>query len=191
MKRAILVGVACLFATASQSKGASILVGQCIEGATCFNSGAPWSDSLTLANLTSLGLGSTVPLIAAQTSMTIIRLGVTTLTFTTSGSPVTETLPEFSGGAHGDPCNLCEIDTVGTFAIPSNALSAIISGNFGNSANPTSAGVNVCLGSGAGPCSAATVPEPGTLKSLGATLVALAGLHWLRRRMRTIPTSPV
>jgi hypothetical protein len=72
---------------------------------------------------------------------------VTTITFATTGSPVAEMIGEFSGHSHPtDPCNMCEVDTVGSFSIPSNALSAVISGTFGNSANPTSAGVDLFLG---------------------------------------------
>jgi hypothetical protein len=157
-----LVGMLALIAPSSKAD-TTILVGQCIEFATCYSSGTPtpWSDTLTIADLTALGLGSTVDLTAAQTSQFIMRLGVTTFSFDTTSGNVTETLGEFSGtGSHPDPCNFCEIDTVGTFMIPTNALDGTISGTFGNSVVPNSAGMNVCLGTG-DPCAApATVPEP-------------------------------
>jgi hypothetical protein len=135
---------------------------------------------LSLADLTSLGLGSTVDFTAGQTSEFVIRLGVTTVTFDTSGGPVVETLPEFSGGFHNDPCNFCEVDLVGTFSIPADALDATISGTFGNSLNPTSAGVNVCLGSGGPPCAATTIPEPASLTLFGSGLLGFVSL--VRRR---------
>jgi hypothetical protein len=131
-----------------------ILVAQCIEFAACWTSGTPtpWSSTLSSTDLASLGLGTTQPLVAAQTSESIIRLGTTTITFDTTTGAVTETLGQFSGfAAHPDPCNFCEIDTVGTFMIPANATDATISGTFGNSVVPNSAGVNVCLGEGP-PC---------------------------------------
>jgi hypothetical protein len=86
--------------------------------------------------------------VAGQTAESIIRLGVTTITFTTPGGPVVQTLGEFNGGDHSDPCNFCEVDTVGTFMVPSNATGATISGTFGNSQIPNSAGVNLYLGNG-------------------------------------------
>jgi hypothetical protein len=182
-----LLGLAGLFAAAPQSKGASILVGQCIEFAACWSSTTPtaWSDTLTLGQLTSLGLGSSVPLIVAQTSMTFIRLGVTTFAFTTGTGPVTETLGEFSGGPHTDPCNLCEIDTVGMFLIPANATAGTISGFFGNSVVANSAGANVCLASGLGAC-ATIIPEPGTISLVGAAFIGLSGLvYWRRKTLRS------
>ncbi len=137
-----------------------ILVGQCVEFATCWSGSTPtpWSDTLTKAQLASVGLGATQPFIAAQTSRSIIRLGATTISFTTPDGSVSENLPEFSGGLHGDPCNFCEIDTVGNFSIPADATAATISGTFGNSIVPNSAGANLCLGAGA-PCAAAPPPN--------------------------------
>ncbi|MBV9202710.1 MAG: hypothetical protein JOY83_23855, partial [Alphaproteobacteria bacterium] len=130
-----------------------ILVGQCVEFAPCWTGPGPtpWSDTLSAANLASLGLGTTQPFVAAQTSETTIRLGATAITFDTTTGPVTESLGQFSGGVHSDPCNFCEIDTVGDFTIPSNATDATINGTFGNSIVSSSAGVNLCLGAGP-PC---------------------------------------
>jgi hypothetical protein len=184
--RTVLLAAVTLSVVAPASHATAILVAQCVEFATCWSSATPtpWSDTLTTANLTSLGLGTTQPLVAAQTSETIIRLGVTTIDFTTSGAPVIETLPEFSGGTQSDPCNFCEIDTVGTFSIPANAVSATISGFFGNSVVSNSAGVDVCLGSGA-PCALASVPAPSLGSGLSGLTVALFLLTgWATARCR-------
>lgn len=182
----VLVLVAMSLA-APQSKAASIFVGDCVEYAACWSSGSltPWSDTLTLGDLTSLGLGTDTPFIVAQTSAYVIRLGVTTMTFDTSSGPVTETLGEFNGiGDYSDPCPApyCEVDTVGTFAIPSDALDATISGTFGNSVVPNSAGECLFLGSDSAGCpETKTAPEPATLTLIGIGLLGLAPT--LRRRL--------
>ena len=139
--------------TTTVSSPDPILVGQCIEFAVCWTGPGPtpWSDTLSTANLVSLGLGTTQPFVAAQTSEFVTRLGATTITFDTPTGPTTESLAQFNGSPHSDPCNFCEIDTVGDFTIPANATDATISGTFGNSAVSTSAGVDLCLGAGP-PC---------------------------------------
>jgi len=134
-----------LFVAAPVSK-AGVLVAQCIESQTCWTSGLAWSHDLSKADLVSLGLGTTVPLTAVQTSEYVMRLGVTTLTFSTPAGPVVQTVPEFNGAYHNDPCNPCETDTVGTFSIPATATSATINGSFGNSQVNTSAGLDLYLG---------------------------------------------
>jgi hypothetical protein len=124
--QAVLLGAVAVLVAAPRSHASAILVSQCIELATCWTSvtPTPWSDTLTTANLTSLGLGTTQPLVVAQTSEFVIRLGMTTIDFSTTTDPVVETLPEFSGlASHNDPCDFCEIDIVGDFSIPTNATS--------------------------------------------------------------------
>ena len=178
----LCVVVAGLAGLSPVSRATQIMVGQCVEYSTCWTNGASWSDSLSGTQLSDLGLGSSVPFIVAETSGYVIRLGMTTMTFTTGSGLVTQSLPEFSGSSQSDPCNLCEIDTVGSFSIPSDALSAVIGGTFGNSVVNSSAGANLCLGTGPGPCAVQqSVPEPSTLLLFGA---AVAGLPWLVRRHR-------
>ena len=173
-----VLGAASMLAAAAHSQATAILVGQCVEFTTCYSSTTPtpWGHTLTGADLTSLGLGTTQPLVAAQTSQFVIRLGTTTITFDTNSGPVTEALAVFNGNLHMDPCDLCEVDTVGTVPIPANATDATILGTFGNSINGGSAGVDLCLGSGP-PCAAvAGVVEPASLTLLSA---ALAGLSFI------------
>jgi hypothetical protein len=158
----------------------SILVGDCVEGAQCWNTGASWSDTLTGAQLSDLGLGANAPLIAAQTAEYVIRLGETTMTFTTGGGPATETLGEFSGNINNDPCNFCEVATVGNFFIPVDATAAVISGTFGNSGDGSSAGVELFLGALPSP-----VPESSNMALLmGGLAIVGAGM---RRRARNAP----
>jgi hypothetical protein len=180
---AALLATVAVFGAGAQSQASAILVGQCVESTTCFTSTTPtpWSHMLTGADLTSLGLGTTQPFVAAQTSQFVIRLGITTITFDTNGGPVIEMLPVFNGSFHTDPCNFCEVDTVGMLSIPGNATDATISGTFGNSVQPGSAGVNLCLGAGP-PCAAvADIAEPASLSLLGVGLAGLS-LIWFQRK---------
>jgi hypothetical protein len=180
---ATLVAPLIAMASPSTSKANSILVGQCIEFDACWNGPGPtpWTDTLSLTDLTSLGLGTTQPFIAAQTSQFGIQLGVTSITFDISGGgTVTQTLGEFSGGFNLDPCNYCEIDTVGSFLIPVGALDVRISGTFGNSVFDSSAGVDLWLGpipSAPGPVVGAGVP--GLIFGSGGLLA-----RWLQRRRK-------
>jgi hypothetical protein len=90
--------------------------------------------------------------------------------------------PAFAGSVHGGACNFCEVDIVGSFLIPSNAIDANISGKFGDDViSPSSAGVNLCLGSGT-PCAAVTgIVEPASLTLLSAAFIGL-GLVRLWRK---------
>jgi hypothetical protein len=80
----------------------SILVGQCVEDATCWSAGSPtaWSDTLTAAQIASLGTGI-VNFTAIQTSEFVIQLGETTLVQTNSTPAVPEpsSLVLFGSGA--------------------------------------------------------------------------------------------
>lgn len=66
----------------------TVLVAQCVENGVCYNSGAPWSDTLTASQIASLGTG-TVDFTAVQTSQFTTRLGVTTLDQGTSSTAIT------------------------------------------------------------------------------------------------------
>ena len=97
--KAALLGAISMVLVAPASHATASLVGQCIEFATCTFAGTPtpWSDSLSTANLTSFGLGTSQPLVAAQTATGLIRLGVTTIDFTTATGAVIETCPSSVG----------------------------------------------------------------------------------------------
>ena len=56
----------------------SILVGQCVEFTACYFGTTGWSDTLSAAQIASLGTGF-VNLTAVQTSQYVIRMGDTTL----------------------------------------------------------------------------------------------------------------
>ena len=170
----------------AKSQAAQVLLAQCPIDGECETSGpTPWSDTLTLAQLTSLGLDTEVPLIAAQINPVELRLGVTTADFTVSGGPnVIDTLPEFSGGDR--PAPPFDTDTVGNFLIPFDATGLTISGTFGNTANPTSAPTNVCLG--AGPCGTSpSVPETSTWAMM---LLGFVGLGYAGYRQRSSRAQP-
>jgi len=185
-KSLVLLGaLGVFFFAAPQSKADGMLVGQCVEFTVCWTGSTPtpWSDSLSFADLVAVttDAGSlTIPFIVEQNTMVTIRLGVTTMDFVTTTGPVAENLGEFNGtGAYSDPCPVslpyCETDTVGTFTVPGNSLSATISGTFGNSTVPNSAGECVYLGA-TGPCSLSGVatPEPTSVLLVATMLLGLA-----------------
>lgn len=67
-----------------------LLVASCVELAPCYTSVTPFSDTLTPAEIASLGTGI-VDFTAVQTSQFVIQLGETTLDQTSYGVP---TVPE-------------------------------------------------------------------------------------------------
>jgi hypothetical protein len=163
-----------------KAEATQILVGQCVEFAACYSTPTPlpWSDTLSLTQLTDLGLSTNTDFVATQTSQFTIRLGVTTADFTTLSGPVVETLPEYNGtGNFSDPGPYQPPTVVGTFFIPDNATGLTISGTFGNSTDPNSAGVNLCLGSGS--CSSA-IPEASTWVMMLAGFAGLGGFAGYR-----------
>jgi hypothetical protein len=103
-------------------------------------------------------------------------LGATSITFATTGGSVVESLPEFSGSAQSDPCNFCEVDTVGFFSIPSDALPA--TGTFGNSVFPNRAGGDIFLG----PFTPTATPLPTALPLFATGIGGLGLLGWDRKR---------
>jgi hypothetical protein len=183
---------ATLFVAAPLMRADGLLVGQCFEFTVCWTGSTPtpWSDSLSaadLANVEAAAGSAIVPFIVEQNAESVIRLGRTTVTFATIGGPVTESLGEFNGlASHTDPCPTalpyCETDTVGTFSVPTGALSAVISGTFGNSTVSNSAGECLYLGA-TGPCSLTQTPEPGSV-SLLFTLISGVGLVVVKKRLR-------
>jgi len=191
MKRRIAValfaGTMLLLLTVPQAKADDpIQVADCEEHTTCWTSGTPtaWSDSLSLADLTAVGLtteGNAVSLQALQDWGFTIRLGETKLTLFDGTSTTTQTLGEFNGsGSYADSYDAYwEIDTVGRFLGDGDAISGTISGTFGNSSVSNSSGVCVALGNGdaTGTC-AEGVPEPNSFAlmgiGLGSMLLALA-----------------
>jgi PEP-CTERM motif len=162
MRKIILAAIGAVGALAapSTSNAAVLLVGQCVQFSACYTSSSPthWSGTLSSGELGLLGLGTNEAFTAEQTSIIGIRLGVTSITFTTTGAPVTESLPQFSGGNHFT--GPFETDIVGSFFIPNNAISAVLSGTFGNTVNPNSSGVDLFFGPTTGLTTA--VPEPST-----------------------------
>jgi hypothetical protein len=164
---------------APSSARAAILVASCAQNAGCYASDTPvpWSYDLSEAQLVSLGLGGPAPYIVLQESCCTIRVGATSIVFDTASGPVTESLPEFNGLAgHGDPCNACEVDTIGEFSIPANAVSATISGTFGDSVVANTAAINLYLGA------ISAVPEPSAYLLLISGIGAL-GLMLRRARL--------
>jgi hypothetical protein len=194
MRKLMLSAVAVagiLMAGLTMPRASQILVGECYGGLdTCSISPTPtpWSDDLTLADLTSLGLGTSVPLVATQTTEYVIQLGATSITFDTNSGSVTDTLPEYSGGFYSDPGPYQPPTVLGEFVIPADALSAVISGTFGSDFSPNSSGVEVCLGSSGGPCGSVTAtPLPSTWTLLIAGIFGLGFLICPGRRKNAAP----
>ena len=135
-----------------------VLAAQCIQFSPCYFSSSPigWNYTVPASSL-ARARGTQVSLTAVQTSVFTVRLGPTTLRIQTPGGVVVQTLGEFSGNFHQDPCNPCEVDTIGTFSIPADAQSAVLSGTFGNSQYPNSSAVDVFLGIPESTCIAGAV----------------------------------
>ena len=156
---------------------AVILVNQCEEFQPCWSGPGPtpWSATITGAQLRSIG--PVAPLIVAQMSEYTMHLGETTMTFTTPGGPVSETVNGLDTFEFLlNPCNFCLVDTLGAFVIPADATSATLFGLYGDMSGSTypaggypfigsrtTAAVNLYLG-------AAPTPEP------GAWMLVLAGV---------------
>jgi len=171
-------------ASAAPSNAAVLLVGQCVDFNACSTSlsPTPWSGTLSSGELALLGLGTSQAFTAEQTSPITIRLGVTTISFMTSGTPVTESLPQFSGSAH--LTGPFETDVLGSFLIPLNATSAVISGTFGNSAFPNSSGVDLFFGPTTGITSG--VPEPSTWAMMILGFFGIGAMTYRRRKSATL-----
>jgi hypothetical protein len=154
----------------------SVLVAQCLSGAPCdiAETITPWSDSLSKADLQSLGLGMDVTLLAEQTDTFEMQLGATMVTFSTPSGSVMESVPAFSGTGHATCSGICETDSVGLFVIPPDATSAVISGAFGNSVAATTAPLNLYL-------QTTTVPLPASAWLL---LSGALGVLCMSRRKR-------
>jgi len=164
---------------AAPAASASILIAQCIEFAPCWEGetgGVAFSDTVGESQLATLGLGSTQPFTAAQTSEFVTQLGPTTFDFTTTGAPVIETVGDFTGGDHSDPCSgYCEVDTVAEILIPLDATGLTVTGSFGGNGIGSSAGVNLFLGPAVD-----LVPEPAAWTLMLIGVGAIGGA--LRRR---------
>jgi hypothetical protein len=175
MKRVLLALALAIGAVAgglsapATANATAILVAECDLHAACWNGpDVPWSYNLSGAQLASLGLGTSQPLMDVQTDCCVIRLSGLQITFQTPGGPVQQTAPDFNGnGVIG------EVDLVTTYFIPADATSAVISGIFGNSISDSSAAQKIYFG--------ALVPEPGTWAMM---IVGLAGLGGLARARR-------
>jgi hypothetical protein len=155
------------------SGSAAVLVAQCIESAPCYTQSTPWSYTLSADELSSLGLGTTQPFTAVQTSPFNIRLDETTISFGISNS-VIQIIPEFNGPR--DETLPFGSFLVASVFIPPDALFAIISGTFGNSTIPHSSGVDLFIGA---------VPLPAALPLFATGLGALGLLTWRRKRKQT------
>ncbi len=184
MKKSLVIAVVLIAASilaAPQARASNVLVAQCVEYSYCWNGGPnSFSHTFTYAELVGNGFaGNTETLVAAQTAKYVIRLGSLTIT---QGSN-TVSLGDDNGGFHDDPCDYCEIDTLGTFAVAADGNPLVISGTFGNSEVGSTAGVDICFGDGSdGPCTVPTTstPEPASVLMLGLGMAAI-GLKKLRK----------
>jgi hypothetical protein len=148
MKRVLLALALALSAFAGNlslsapAHASGILVAECVLDDACWNGPfVPWSDNLDLADLTGLGLGTSQDLTAIQTDCCYIRLSNLQIVFQTGGGPVNQTLPDFDGGGVTG-----EVDLLGSYFIPLDATSAVISGTFGNSNSDSTAAQRIYFG---------------------------------------------
>jgi hypothetical protein len=169
---AVTVLVGSFAMNAPAQAGSRILVATCDSTAnSCWNgtTPTPWSDSLSAADLSATGLGTTQAFYAQQFGCCVIRLGSLQIVFQTSSGPVTETAPEYNGsGTNG-------LFIAAEYLIPSTATSAVISGTFGNSVVPNTSLENLYFGA------VVTVPEPATWAMM---LLGLGGLGAVMRAHR-------